>query len=132
MQGGVDISRIGIETLADDEAGFPVWLLADAEPANCGCQTKVSGHALPNIMKRGLRAPHVLAAASDEIGLTVRIIFGRTPMRRHSDIGLVFKLPQRYIVSSSPTLSSKQRGKYARNNYQTDLSHYSSPTLEGG
>src|SRR5262245_3378376 len=91
MQGGIDIGRIGIQTLANDEAGFSVRLLADAEPANRGCQTDVSGHALPNIMKRVLRAPHVFAAAGDEIRLAVSEMLDRSGMDRLTYLGVVFE-----------------------------------------
>src|SRR6266478_6007121 len=97
MQSGIDISRVGIETLPDDEARFPVRLFAGAKPANRGRQAHVSGHALPDIMKGIFRAPHVLAAAGDEISFPFCVILDRPRMSRLAYIGVRFEKTHRRV-----------------------------------
>src|SRR5262249_16267070 len=66
--GCIHISRVGIETLTDQQTRLAVRLLARAGPVDAGGQSNISRHALADEMKRVLRAPHIFAAAADEIG----------------------------------------------------------------
>src|SRR6185436_1066939 len=75
MECGIRVSRIGIETLAHDEAGLAVRIAPCADKSNIRRQRHIAGDFLPHKMEGVIGGPHVFASACDAIALETCIVF---------------------------------------------------------
>src|SRR6267154_2515884 len=73
VNGDVEVGRIGLEALADHQAGLAMSVAPGAEPLDGAAQSDVSRDALPDKMECIIGKPHILAATRNEIRAGRRI-----------------------------------------------------------
>ncbi len=121
MHRHVDIRRVGLQALANDQASLAVRVLARTDEGDVGSQSYVAAHLLPGEMKVVVSKPHVCSAAGDRIDTARRIIGCRPGVRDRADICLVreqtlftFRLLSRCLASERPGPRSGMPGKGRR------------------
>ena len=85
----VGVSRIGFESLPEDQAGFAVRVSIRADPADVRRESHIPGHLFPDKMKRVVGEPHVFAAAADEVGAFSGVEFGGARFQDAADVTVV-------------------------------------------
>ena len=85
----IDVGRIGIKALTDQERGLTVRMAAGADKADVGCQRNVAFGALPDKMEGVGAEPHVFAATADCVCLGLGVVLQGAwfPDRTHVALG---------------------------------------------
>jgi hypothetical protein len=91
MQRGVDVWRIGIQSLADHQDTFAMSFASSSEKSNIGCQSYIASYLFPNELKGVGGSPHILATSGDRVRACCRIVLDATGVKHRAYIGVVIK-----------------------------------------
>ena len=93
VNGGVGIGVVLPQPLPHHQARLAMCVLALANKPHVRRKSHVGDNFSPDEMKRVLRSPDVLAAATDAIFAGAAVVFRRSGPVNHTDVGVVVKLP---------------------------------------
>ena len=94
MKDGICVRRIRVERLPKEQAGLSVRITAAPDETDVRAKRQVSGRALPHVVKRIVRKPHVRAAAGDGIGSAAGVVLRNAGFADLSDIAVAFEKSQ--------------------------------------
>ncbi len=89
VQGGIGIGGIGVEALADDEAGFSMGIFAIDGEHYVGFEGEIGGDFFPDEVERVGGEPHVFAVAGDGVGFLEGVVFIFAGVEDCADVGVV-------------------------------------------
>ena len=100
MQRDIDIGRIGVETLAEHQAGLAMRFRPTADKSDIRRERNVPRSLFPGKMKRILRRPHIFTAAGDGIRAGAGVYRGLPLVLHLADIAMAFEQAERARIAA--------------------------------
>ncbi len=98
VDGGVDVGRVGVEVLADDQARLAMRLLALADERDIGRERDVAADPLPRVMEGVAGRPHVGPAAGDGVRAGGLVEDHRAGILDVADVLMAFEDPDGLVI----------------------------------
>ena len=114
MHRDVDISGIGRESLAHHEAGLAMGIASAAEPLYPRLQRKIPRYSPPDEMKRIVGEPHILSAASNQIGAGGRVENNGAGVAGFADVALLLERSQILSVDAGQRMEQQSDQEQGR------------------
>ena len=95
MHRDVDVGRVGVERLAEDQARLAMGIGAAPDERDVGLESQVALDLLPGEVEGILRDPHVLAAARDDVLPRRLVKFRRAGMKHLANVAMPLEDPHR-------------------------------------